>query len=357
MNDNNLFDDNQNTNPFEQQPEIVETPVVEENVVEEPAPAEIPVQETPSVDLGINVLNNVGANAPDVKQQVKKSVSKTPFIIIVAVLLFSLFIGGGGYAVKTLVFDKAPNKVEMPDGEETHMIKDEEEKEEEETEEEFEEEPGESSSSESEDSSTTKPEKDESSSSGNQSGHSTSTLEQTLPEEEKNQTKFNVENIEVDGSETVGFYLNSDIVLFEITKVSNDIVIYKKEAIEGDIEKGTSVEIYRRSFEPQTLTAEDGTTYLSSFVAYGSFNNKYLLLKIDVEGSGTFLIFDENINLLQEGHYDADIKPYITDEAIYFPVIECGSTNKYKVNKLNINTGSITTIKTNDYSNENYYCE
>ena len=356
MNENNLFDDNQNTNPFEQQTPN-EIPAVEENVVKEEQPVEIPVQETPAVDLGINVLNNVGANAPDVKQQVKKSVSKTPFIIIAAVLLLSLFVGGGGYAVKTLVFDKAPNKVEMPEGDESHMIEEEKEDEQEEIEEEFEEEIGEGSESETGEGSTTKPEQGETSSSGGQSGQSTSTLESTVKKEEKTQTKFSVENIETDGSETIGIYLNNDLVLYEITKSSNDIVIYKKEAVDADIEKGTSVEIYRRSFEPRTVIADDGTTYLSSFIAYGSFTNTHLLLKIDMEGVGTFLIFDENLNVLQEGYYDEETQPYMTDEAIYYPTIECGNKNKYKINKLNIETGSITTIKTNDYSDNSLYCQ
>lgn len=357
MNDNNLFDDNQNTNPFEQQ-EPIEVPVVEESVAEEPTPVEIPIQETPAVDLGINVLNNVGAKAPDVKQQVKKSVSKTPFIIIAAILLLSLFLGGGGYAVKTLVFDKAPNKVEMPEDDEAHMIKDEEKEEEEETEEEIDDESGDNIEDDT-DSETTKPEKeDDSSSSGNQTGQSSSAFEETIKKEEKNQTKFNVENIEIDGSETVGIYLNDDFILYEITKNSNDLIFYKKEAVDADIEKGTSVEIYRRSFEPQVLTAEDGTSYLSSFVAYGSFTNKYLLLKVDVENSGTFLIFDENMNLVQEGYYDSSIKPYVTDEAIYYPTIECGSEkHKYAINKLDIESGNISKLKTNDYANETLYCE
>lgn len=357
MNDNNLFDENQNINPFEQQ-EPTEESIVEATVVEKPEPVEVQSQEPSAVDLGINVLNNVGENAPDVKNQVKKSISKTPFIIIAVILLLSIFLGGGGYAVKTLVFDKAPNKVEMPDGDESHMIEEEKEKEEEkESEEEFEEDSGEELESEDGSGGNTKPEQGDGSSSGDQSGQSSSTLESTVKKEEKNQSKIYVENIEVDGSETIGIYLNNDKVLFEIAKNSNDLVIYKKEAVDADIEKGTSVEIFRRSFEPQITYADDGTTYLGSFTAYGSFTNTHLLLKIDIDGIGTFLIFDEEMNLLQEGYYDYDTKPYLTDEAIYFPKIECGSTNKYKINKLNLSTGSITTIKTNDYSNDTLYCQ
>ena len=119
MNDNNLFDDNQNM--FEQpnfnNEQPVEQPVVEQTTeMSAPQPEPIPQEPiVPAVDMGINVLNNVGSDAPDVKQQVKKSINKTPFIIIAVILLLSIFVGGGGYAVKTLVFDKAPNKVEMPE--------------------------------------------------------------------------------------------------------------------------------------------------------------------------------------------------------------------------------------------------
>jgi len=357
MNDNNLFDDNQNTNPFEQPTENNETTLTENVSTEPDTPVETPITETPAVDMGINVLNNVGANAPDVKQQVKKSVSKTPFIIIVAVLILSLFVGGGGYAVKTLIFDKAPNDVNIPNDDESHMIKEEDETEEE-PEDEYEEVEDESTTTDEDGDSQTKPEQGDSSSTGNQSNTSSSTLEETVKREEKGQTKISVENFEADGSETIGFYLNNDKILFQVTKISNDIVIYKKEAIEGDVEKGTSVEIYRKSFEPQRLVAEDGSTYLSSFIIHGTTTGSYALFKIDVEGEGTYLLFDENINLLQEGYYDASTEPYATDEAIYFPTIECGdSKHTYKINKLDINTGSINVLKSNDYNNDTAYCE
>lgn len=357
MNDNNLFDDNQNTNPFETQ-EPVEAPTVEENVAEESAPAEVPVQETPAIDLGINVLNNVGANAPDVKQQVKKSVSKTPFIIIAAILLLSLFLGGGGYAVKTLVFDKAPNKVEMPEDDETHMIKDEEKEEEEEESDEDIEEDDSGSYIEDDDNETTKPETDDETSSGGQQNASSSTLEGTVKKEEKGQTKISIENFEAVENEIIGFYLNNDKILYEVTKISNDIVLYKKEAIEGDVEKGQREEVFRKSFEPKTLIAEDGSTYLSSFTIHGTTSGSYVIFKIDVEGEGTYMIFDENMSLVQEGYYDYSITPYVTDGAIYYPTIECGNEkHKYTINKLDIESGNVSNLKTNDYTNDTLYCE
>lgn len=356
MNENNLFDDNQNTNPFEQQ-EQNETPVVEESVVEEQHPVEVPVQETPAVDLGINVLNNVGANAPDAKQQVKKSVSKTPFIIIAIILLLSIFLGGGGYAVKTLVFDKAPNKVEIPENDEQHMIKEDED---EENEEESEDGTGGENPGENEDGEGNEIQNPSGSDKPDSSGQSgeDGTLEEIVKKEDRGQTRVSIENFETNGAESATFYTNDDKKLFIITKVSNDLIISVKEAVDGDVENGTSVEIYRRTFEPVEYQDDDGNIILGEITFYGSVVNSYVLIKADIESEGTFMIFDKNMNLLHEGYYDYTTTPSVTDEAIYFPKIECGSTNhKYTIQKLDLNTGKTSNFKTSNYTNELMYCQ
>lgn len=355
MNENNLFDDNQNTNPFEQQTPN-EVPAVEKTVVKEEQTVEIPVQETPAVDLGINVLNNVGANAPDAKQQVKKSVSKTPFIIIAVILLLSLFLGGGGYAVKTLVFDKAPNKVEIPEDDESHMIKEEDK----ENEEESEDSAGGENPEESEDgdgNETQNPSGSDKPDSGGEAGDN-ETLEEIVKKEDRGQTRVSIENFETEGTESATFYTNDDKKLFIVTKVSNDLIISVKEAVDGDVENGTSVEIYRRTFEPVEYQDDDGNIILGGFTIYGSVVNSYVLIKADIESEGTYMVFDKNMNLLHEGYYDYTTTPSVTDEAMYFPKIECGSTiHKYTIQKLDLNTGKTSNLKTSNYTNELMYCQ
>jgi hypothetical protein len=357
MNDNNLFDDNQNTNPFEQPIETTENSPTENAVAEPEEPVEIPVQEPAAVDLGINILNNVGANAPDVKQQVKKSVSKTPFIIIAVILLLSIFIGGGGYAVKTLVFDKAPNEIEVPDNDETHMIKD-EEKEEAEEEEETE---GEGENSENNDNDTENESENTGGSSNPNSGQEQSeseTVEETVKREEKGQTKISIENFETDGTEQATFYTNDDKKIYEVNKISNDLVISVREAVDSDVEKGTSVELFRRTFAPIEYEDEEGNISLGSFTVYGSVVNSYVIIRADQESEGTYLIFDKNLNLIQEGLYDYTIVPTVTDEAIYYPKIECGNGNhKYTIHKLDVSSGKSSVFKTNKYENELLYCQ
>lgn len=354
MNENNLFDDNQNQNPFEQPQQPVEEVVVEQPVEE---PVQQPIEpSTPAVDMGINVLNNVGAGTPDINKQIKKSVSKTPFIIIAVVLLLSLFVGGTGVVVKNVVFDKAPNKVDIPDDDASHMIKEDEEDEETEESEGEEEsiEPGEETGE-----GEANPGQG---SSGNTTGggnsESSQTLEETVKKEENGYTKITIENFETDGTETARFYINNDKKLYEIKKISNDLVLYVKEAVDSDVEKGTSVEVYRRTFEPIEYEDEEGNTYLQSFMAYGSVVNGYVLIRADMESQGTYLIFDENLNVIQEGFYDYTTTPTVTDDAIYFPTIECGSSNhKYKINKLDLNSGNISVLKTNNYDNSIMYCQ
>lgn len=328
-----------------------------------------PVQQTFSqgnnqnLDTGMNSLNNLSSNqnATSVSSQLKKNAKKTPFLIIAAVMIFCLLAGGTGVVVKTQIFDKAPNEIEVP-GSTSNDKEDKNDKDElEEGTVNIEQLPNDELVYIQIGDSQVPVDPSEAANAGKTSSTYT-TIEEAITSEENYVASTQKEVHEFDtysGAKTFRFSNTGTVYLLE--KIGQDTII---SSLVDENNWYLKTEVLRRTYEPLVYTTTSGQTVVeyAEPIAYHSQN--FLMLKI-VRGldRGYYIILNNQMQVVFEGPFYEQSVPKATDTAFYIGTMNCtgklsnGKTGPvFEIFKFDTKNGETTYEYNIDYTGEENLC-
>ena len=297
----------------------------------------------------INTLNNMGANSPDVKKQLKESNKNMKFIIIAAIFLFAVIVGVSSITVKKNYFDKAPNDIKVPDGDSSHKIETDEEEKEQDTEIEPSDEPTTPDQEE--------PIEDETDKPGEESTADSEVTTTITPGSRP--TNYSSIKDAVDKSDNfkddyiLGLGVAKDeaynFIFHEISdqnytiSIKEDSIIIEEVVTNIDALTGEKTEDKTEKFKASQndIPILPGSEVIQSgpFEIEGAVSGKYLILKVTKDfKSGKLYILDNHFRIKHIDFYDEQSAPVIGENKVFYGKHNC------KGKRSNNSTGPVIEI-------------
>lgn len=282
----------------------------------------------------INTLNNMGANSPDIRKQLKESNKNMKFIIIAAVFLFAVIVGVSSIAVKKTYFDKAPNDIKVPDEDSSHKIETEDENEQKDPESETPDEPTTPDQEE-----PTDKETEESTDKPNEESQETSTVTpgskptnySSIKDSTDRSDNFKedfIQGIAATINESYDFifhgYSKSQYVLSIIE--DSFIIEEKKTNINSETGEVTEDKIEKIKVTVTDIPLVSASTQITSgpFEIRGAVSGKYLVLKVTKDfKAGKLYVLDNHFKIKHSDYYDEQSTPAIGENKVYYGKHNC----------------------------------
>ena len=279
----------------------------------------------------INTLNNMGANSPDIRKQLKESNKNMKFIIIAAIFLFAVIVGVSGVAVKKTYFDKAPNDIKVPDEDSSHKIETDDEEqdndpetsdepvtpEQEESTDEGTEEPADKPNEESQET-TIKP--------GSKPTNYGSIKDGT--DRSDNFKEDYIQGIAATINESYDFIFHGYSKSQYTLSIVEDSFIIEEKKININAETGEETEEKTEKFKAAPtdlpLISPHTITTTGQFEIRGAVSGKYLILKVTKDfKSGKIYILDNYFKIKHTDYYDEQSTPAIGENKVFYGKNNC----------------------------------
>ena len=297
----------------------------------------------------INTLNNMGANSPDIRKQLKESNKNMKFIIIAAVFLFAVIVGVSSIAVKKTYFDKAPNDIKIPDEDPSHKIETEDEAEQKDPESETPDEPAtpdqeEQTGKETEES-TDKP-SEESQETSTVTPGSKPTNYKSIKDAVERSDNFKEDYIQGVGATTeepYNFKFHMVSSQQYIISIKENSVVIEENKINLNPITGETTEEKTEKFKAiqSDIPYIPGSAQvpISPFEIDGAVSGKYLVIKITKDNRvGKLYILDNHFRIKHSDYYDEQSTPAIGENKVYYGKHNC------KGKRSNNSTGPVVEI-------------